>query len=88
MKKPKKKLTREQKAAKKKRREEYQIVFINGKQKRIKREPPLEELSDEYLLANASPIWLHQNGRWDLLDKIYNPDPADEDADDSSFIEF
>ena len=39
MAKQKKKLTPAQKAAKKKRQKEYMTIFVNGKQKRIKRPP-------------------------------------------------
>ena len=70
MAKQKKKLTAEQKAAKKKRREEYMTVFINGKQKRIKRPLTIEGMdADEFILRNADPIWLHQNEMWEYMDR-------------------
>ena len=40
MAKKKRKLTRAEKLAKQERRNKYEWIFINGKQKRIKREPP------------------------------------------------
>ena len=65
-----KKLTPEQKAAKKKRREEYMVVFMNGKQKQIKRPPTIEGMdADEFTLRNADPIWLHQNEMWEYMDQ-------------------
>ena len=68
MKKPKQKLTTAEKKARKQRRLEYQTIFINGKMKRIKRPPMIEGMdADEFLLANADPIWLHQNGMWELI---------------------
>jgi len=69
-KKRKKKLTRAQKAEKKKRRAEYMTVFMNGKQKRIKRPPTIEGLDvDEFIRRNADPIWLHQNEMWELMEE-------------------
>jgi len=44
------------------------IVFINGKQKRVRREPTVEGLPvDEFIRRNADPIWLHQAGDWEEL---------------------
>jgi 16S rRNA U516 pseudouridylate synthase RsuA-like enzyme len=66
----KKKLTQEQKAAKKKRREEYMTVFMNGKQKRVKRPPKIDGMDvDEFIRRNADPIWLHQNEMWEYIDR-------------------
>ena len=70
---PKMKLTREQKAAKKKRREEYMTVFMNGKQKRVKRPPTMDGISvEEFILRNADPIWLHQNEMREYIDQDEN----------------
>jgi len=66
----KKRLTPEQKAAKKKRREEYMTVFMNGKQKRIKRPPTIDGMPvDEFARRNADPMWLHQNEMWEHMDQ-------------------
>jgi hypothetical protein len=66
----KKKLSPEQKAAKKKRREEYMTVFVNGKQKRVKRPPTIDGMDvDEFIRRNADPIWLHQNEMWEYMDQ-------------------
>ena len=73
----KKKLTPEQKAAKKKRREEYMIVFMNGKQKRIKRPPTIDGMDvEEFIRRNADPIWLHQNEMWEYIDQNEDEDDA------------
>ncbi len=73
----KRKLTPEQKAAKAKRRSEYRTIFINGKQKSVKREPTVDGVRvDEFIRNNADPIWLHQNEIWELMDQ-------DEDGEDS-----
>ena len=67
----KRKLTAAEKAEKKRRREEYETVFINGKQKRVKRPPTIDGMSmDEFIRRNADPIWLHQNEIWeDVVDE-------------------
>ena len=69
----KKKLTAAQKKAKKEakaeRQKKYQWVFMNGKQVRIKRPRMIDGMSeDEFILQNADPIWLHQNGMCDLIE--------------------
>ena len=70
MTKRKRKLTPEQKAAKAKRRREYMTIFINGKQKSVKREPTVDGIPiDEFIRNNADPIWLHQNELWELMDE-------------------
>jgi hypothetical protein len=69
MAKPKKKLTSAQKAAKKKRQLEYMTVFMNGKQKRVKRPVNIDGMDvDEFIRNNADPIWLHQNEMWEDID--------------------
>ncbi len=73
-KKPKKKLTAAQRREKKQRKKEFMMIFINGKQKRVRRPPTIEGLSeDEFIRRNADPIRLHQHGYWGLLDEMYNP---------------
>jgi len=63
-----KKLTAAQKAEKRQRRKEYMTIFINGKQKRVKRPPTIEGLPvDEFIRRNADPIWLFQNGMYEEL---------------------
>ena len=70
MAKRKRKLTPADKAQKKRLREMYETVFINGKQKRVRREPTVEGLPvDEFIRRNADPIWLHQNEMWELIDQ-------------------
>ena len=68
MKKLKRKLSASEKAEKRRRRKEYMTIFINGKQKRVKRPPTIEGLEvDEFIRRNADPIWLHQNEMWEYL---------------------
>ncbi len=75
MAKKKKKLTPAQKAVKKKRQKEYMTVFMNGKQKRIKRPPTIDDMSvDEFIRNNADPIWLHQNEMWEYMDQTEDDD--------------
>ena len=38
------------------------MIFINGKQKWVPREPMIEGMTvEEFIATNADPIWLHQN---------------------------
>ena len=83
MAKQKKKLTVEQKAAKKKRQQEYMTVFMNGKQKRVKRPPTIEGMDpDEFIRRNADPIWLHQNEMWEYIDQNNGEELDDIPIDD------
>jgi len=69
MTKKKKKLTPAQKAAKKKRQQEYMTIFVNGKQKRVKRPPTIDGMDvDDFTMNNADPIFLHQNELWEYMD--------------------
>jgi len=68
MKKPRRKLSAAEKAERRRRRKEYMTIFINGKQKRVKRPPTIEGLDvDEFIRRNADPIWLHQNEMWEYM---------------------
>ena len=70
MSKRKRKLTSAQKAEKKRKQKEFMTIFINGKQKRVKRPQTIDGMSvDEFILRNADPIWLHQNEMWEYLDQ-------------------
>jgi len=67
---PKRKLTQDQKRARKQRQEEFMTVFMNGKQKRVRRPPTIDGMDvDEFIKRNADPIWLHQNGLWEYMDQ-------------------
>ncbi len=64
----KQKLTATEKAEKKRRQKEYMTIFINGKQKRVKRPPTIDGMdTDEFICRNAAPIWLHQNEMWEYM---------------------
>ena len=66
--KQKKKLTAEQKANKRRRKLEWETVFMNGKQVRVKRAPMIEGMpADEFIRKNADPMWLHANGMWEHI---------------------
>jgi hypothetical protein len=68
MAKPKRKLTAVEKAEKKRRQKEYMTIFINGKQKRVKRPPTIDGMDiDDFIRRNADPIWLHQNEMWEYM---------------------
>ena len=62
------KLTAKEKAEKKRRKKEFMTIFLNGKQKRVRRPPTIDGIDvDEFILHNADPIWLVQNEMWELL---------------------
>ena len=68
MTKRKRKLTVAEKAEKKRHHREYITIFINGKQKRVKRPPTIDGINvDEFIRRNADPIWLHQNEIWEYM---------------------
>jgi hypothetical protein len=67
-----KKLTKEQKRkrkeAKAERQRKYKWVMMNGKQVRVKRSPTINGIpEDEYIEKYADPIWLVQNGMYEIL---------------------
>jgi hypothetical protein len=66
--KSKRKLTAAEKAEKRRRQKEYTTIFINGKQRRVKRPPTIDGIDiDEFIRRNADPIWLHQNEMWEYM---------------------
>ncbi len=69
MPKKKRKLTAKEKAARKAKSQQYETIFINGKQKRIKKSPTIDGVPiDDYIRENADPIFLHQNELWELME--------------------
>ena len=82
MAKRKRKLTPAEKAEKKRRRREYMTIFINGKQKRVKREPTVDGMPvDEFIRINADPIWLLQN---EMYEELYEWEQQQKDAKETS----
>jgi len=66
MAKHKRRLTAAEKAEKKRRQAEYVTIFVGGRQTRVRRPPMIEGMTpDEYIRANADPMWLHQNEKWE-----------------------
>jgi len=44
------------------------IIFVNGKQKRVRRDPVIDGLSaDVFISRNADPVWIHDNEQWELI---------------------
>ena len=81
----KRKLTAAEKRAKcerkEKRKQEFMTIFVNGKQKSVRREPLIDGMPvDEFIAANADPIWLQQNEMWELMPPF--DDSPGTDADD------
>lgn len=88
----KRKLTAAEKKERKRRRSEYMTVFMNGKQKRVKRPPMIDGMEvDEFIRRNADPIWLHQNEMWEYMEpideagSIDNEDYPDREDDELPF---
>ena len=64
----KRKRTAAEKRARRERKKKFMTIFINGKQKRVPRPQLIDGLPvDEFIARNADPIWLHQNGLWELM---------------------
>ena len=62
------KKTPAEKAEKKRLQQKYMTIFVNGKQKRVKREPTVDGIPvDEFIRLNADPIWLMQNEMYEEL---------------------
>ena len=79
MPKRKHKKTPAQKRARRERKKRFMMVFMNGRQVRVRRPQLIEGLTeDEFILRNADPIWLHQNELWHLIDHEREPDDAAE----------
>ena len=58
-------------------------IFIHGKQKRVKCPPTIDGMDvDEFILRNADPIWLHQNGMWEYMIDYDNKPISPFDAPD------
>jgi hypothetical protein len=64
----KRKRTAAEMRARRERKRKFMTIFINGKQKRVARPPLIEDLPvEEFIARNADPIWLHENGLWELM---------------------
>ena len=71
MPKRKRKLTAAERRERRERKRKYMTIFINGKQKRVRRPPEIDGLPvDEFIIRNADPIWLHQNEMWELMNPV------------------
>jgi hypothetical protein len=77
---PKRKLT----AAQKREKAKFMTIFINGKQKRVRRPILIDGLDpDAFYLRNADPIALHQDGLWEYMPEAKQDDIAFTDANDA-----
>jgi hypothetical protein len=82
MRKQRKNLASAKKAEKKRIRKEYVTIFVNGKQKRVKRPSNIEGLSeDEFIRRNADPIWLLQN---EMYEELYQWEQQQEEVQEIS----
>jgi hypothetical protein len=77
--KKKRRLSADDKAARRQRRLEYQTIFVGGKMKRVRRTPTIDGVSiEEFVRANADPVFLHQEGLWELLE----PEEVEDELED------
>ncbi len=78
----KKRLTAAQRAERAQRRAEFMWVFRNGKRVRVPRPQLIDGLSvEEFVEQNADPIWLHQEGLWELMPVEGVVEPIDTEVD-------
>ncbi len=67
-KKPKRKLTTAEKAARSRRKAQFMNIFLNGRQKNVRRPDYIEgQTAHDFIWSNADPLWLHQNEMWELI---------------------
>ena len=77
MPKRKPKLTAAERAARRRRRKEFMTIFVNGRQKRVKRPATIDGMEvDEFIRRNADPIWLHQNELWEYMVAETDPESS------------
>jgi hypothetical protein len=68
MAKPERKRIAAEKRARRERKRLFMTIFVNGKQKRVRRPELIDGLPvDEFVARNAGPIWLHENGLWEMM---------------------
>jgi hypothetical protein len=70
MAKRRRKLTALDRKARRERRKGWVTIFINGKQKRVRRPDAglIEGIPvEEFIARNGDPIWLHQNELWEYM---------------------
>lgn len=73
--KQKRKLTAEERRARQERKQNSETIFVNGKQKRVRRPPMIGGLPvEEYIARNPDPVWLHQEELWHLMPENDPPD--------------
>lgn len=82
--KPKRELTVAEKAANARTKAPFMTIFINGRQKKVRRPEYIEgQPIEDFVARNADPLWLHQNEMWELIadpgqDEICLDSPDDE----------
>ena len=85
MAKQKRKLTPTEKRAKARRRAEFMTIFVNGKQKSVRRPAQVEGLNpEEFIRRNADPIWLHQNEMWECMPEFTESGPVEPEDEEES----
>ncbi len=85
MPKTKRKLTPAEKAAKARRKAEFTFIFLNGRQKMVRRSASEQ---DEFILRNADPLWLHQNEMWEYIPEVIDESVGASEWTDDQHIPF
>jgi hypothetical protein len=87
MAKRKRKLTSAERAARADRKAKFEFIFVRGKQKRVRRPVMIEGMTpEEFILANADPIWLHQNEMWEYMEPLTTGEPVLNDGEHEDFL--
>lgn len=74
-----------EKCRKKEHKTAFTTVYVNGRQKRVRRPPMIDGmLADEFIARNADPIWLHENELWELMPLV---DDVQEEKNGQGFNE-
>ena len=70
MSKRKRKLSAAERRAKKHRKKTTKVIFVHGKQVRVKREPMIDGLpAEEFIRRNADDTWLAAAGMWEVIEE-------------------
>ncbi len=85
----KEKLTAAQRAAKKQCKKDFMTVFMHGKQVRVRRPPTIDGMPvEEFIRQNADPIWLNQNGEYEILHEQSMEQDQEDPVEGSDHFDF
>ena len=80
MAKPRKKLTPAQKRARRERKRKFKMIFINGKQRWVRKPETIGGLPiEEFIARNAGPIDFHEMEMWEHMNADFDNTHDDQD---------